>query len=100
MTKGQHKKNVTYKLTRDRISELTKIEIKPNKRNGRKQKDHVVVMNKMKEVKRLLGEEINEGRPTVEQTVREWQESHPDGKKADCIRETGLSKPTVYKWWK
>ena len=20
--------------------------------------------------------------------------------KADCIRETGLSKPTVYKWWK
>ncbi|MFQ5082134.1 replication protein, partial [Clostridioides difficile] len=37
---------------------------------------------------------------TAEQTVREWQESHPAGKKADCIRETGLSKPTVYKWWK
>ncbi|MFR7613265.1 hypothetical protein [Eubacterium ventriosum] len=37
--------------------------------------------------------------PTAEQTVREWQESHPAGKKADCIRETGLSKPTVYKWW-
>ena len=35
----------------------------------------------------------------AEQTVREWQESHPAGKKADCIRETGLSKPTVYKWW-
>ena len=40
------------------------------------------------------------GRPNAEQTVREWQESHPAGKKADCIRETGLSKPTVYKWWK
>ena len=24
---------------------------------------------------------------------------YPDGKKADCIRDTGLSKPTVYKWW-
>ena len=40
------------------------------------------------------------GRPNAEQTVREWQESHPAGKKADCIRETGLSRPTVYKWWK
>ena len=54
--------------------------------------------------KKQLGEEVKEGRPkgsgTAEQTVREWQESHPAGKKADCIRETGLSKPTVYKWWK
>ena len=40
-----------------------------------------------------------EGRPTQEQTVREWRRFHPNGKKADCIRETGLSKPTVYKWW-
>ena len=39
-------------------------------------------------------------RKAAAQTVREWQESHPAGKKADCIRETGLSKPTVYKWWK
>ena len=23
----------------------------------------------------------------------------PNGKKADCIKETGLSKKTVYKWW-
>lgn len=32
--------------------------------------------------------------------VEEWQQKHPDGRKADCIRETGLSKPTVYRWWK
>ena len=60
--------------------------------------------NTMKALKKQLGEEVKEGRPkgsgTAEQTVREWQESHPAGKKADCIRETGLSKPTVYKWWK
>lgn len=45
-----------------------------------------------------------EGRPkgsgTSEQKVREWQEQNPQGKKAECIRQTGLSKPTVYKWWK
>jgi hypothetical protein len=40
------------------------------------------------------------GRPDKAKIVEEWQESHPDGKKADCIRDTGLSKPTVYRWWK
>ena len=53
-------------------------------------------MNTMKALKKQLGEEVKEGRPkgsgTAEQTVREWQESHPAGKKADCIRETGLRK--------
>lgn len=49
---------------------------------------------------KVIGEVVKEGRPTAERTVREWQESHPTGKKADCIRETGLAKHTVYKWWK
>lgn len=44
------------------------------------------------------------GRPkgsgTAQDKVLKWQKEHPNGKKADCIRETGLSKPTVYKWWK
>lgn len=99
-----NKKEVTYKLTRERISELSKIDIPANKRNYRKQKDHVKVMNTMKALKKQLGEEVKDGRPkgsgTAEQTVLKWQALHPDGRKADCIRETGLSKPTVYKWWK
>ena len=41
----------------------------------------------------------NVGRHNVADTVIEWRKAHPDGKKADCIKETGLSKPTVYKWW-
>lgn len=32
--------------------------------------------------------------------IRSWIFSHPDGTKAECIRETGLSRPTVYKYWK
>ena len=43
-----------------------------------------------------LGEEVKEGRPkgsgTAEQTVREWQESHPAGKKADWILNGGIEK--------
>lgn len=29
-----------------------------------------------------------------------YRELFPEGRKADCIRDTGLSKPTVYRWWK
>ena len=43
------------------------------------------------------------GRPkesgTKAQQVFDYRAAHPDSKKADCIRETNLSKPTVYKWW-
>ena len=43
------------------------------------------------------------GRPkgsgTKEKIVLKWQEEHPEGKKTQCIRDTGLSKPTVYKYW-
>lgn len=94
-----NKAEVTYRLTRNRISELTKIDIQPNKRNGRKQADHIIVMNKMKEVKKLLGEEINEGRPDKEKIVKEWRVQHPDGIKKECERDTGLSRHTVLKWW-
>ena len=40
-----------------------------------------------------------DGRPDKQKIVEEWRKSHPDGKKADCIRDTGLDKKTVYKWW-
>jgi hypothetical protein len=56
-------------------------------------------MNKMKEVKKILGEEINEGRPDKKEVVLEWRQSHPYGRKIDCQRDTGLSRPTVLKWW-
>ena len=94
-----NKAEVTYRLTRNRISELTKIDIQPNKRNGRKQADHIIVMNKMKEVKKLLGEEINEGRPDKAKAVKEWQRQHPAGTKAMCNRDTGIDPKTIRKWW-
>lgn len=74
-------------------------EYKPIRRNGRKRADHIKYMNTMKRFKKELGEPVNEGRPTAAQKVRAWQKEHPKGKKVDCIRQTGLSKPTVYKWW-
>lgn len=39
------------------------------------------------------------GAPTKEQLIKEWRAQHPDGTPKDCIRDTGVSKNTVYKWW-
>lgn len=98
-----NRKEVTYKLTRNRISELSKIDIQPNKRNGRKLKTtHQQYRRGIKALKIQLGESDEwdkGGRPEKSKIVEKWRKEHPDGKKADCIRETGLSKPTVYKWW-
>lgn len=84
----------------DTITQLTALPIEKNKRNGRKQADHIKLMN-------FVREEINnnkdwrnkDGRPTKENEVREWRQLHPAGTKAECIKETGISKPTVYKYW-
>lgn len=40
------------------------------------------------------------GAPSKEQVVRSWRADHPDGKPKECIEQTGMSKNTVYKWWK
>ena len=79
---------------------LSGIVIEPTKRNGRKQPVHMQYLNHMNEFRRSIGEDFNKGgRPSAEQTVQQWQQKNPNGKKAQCIKETGLSKPTVYKWW-
>lgn len=41
----------------------------------------------------------NNGRPKKQEIVIKWRFAHPSGRKADCIRDTGLDKKTVYKWW-
>ncbi len=96
--KGDRKRLSTI-ASREWIEDNTKVTIPANKRNYRKQAVHMKIMSSTRDILYPDGE-WRYVPPTAEQTVREWQESHPAGKKADCIRETGLSKPTVYKWWK
>lgn len=94
-----NEKWITY--PRSSVENRSGIRIKVNKRNGRKQADHIKLMN-------YIRDEINQnsewrsgnGRKSKKDVVEEWRLRHPDGLKADCIRETGLSKATVYKWWK
>lgn len=85
------------------ISYLTDIHIEKNKRNFRKQEEHMKVMRAIQGVVNPNWRDGN-GRPkgsgTKEEIVLKWREVHPEGKKSQCIKDTGLSKPTVYKYWR
>lgn len=85
--------------SREWIEKQTKVPIPPNKRNGRKQAVHVQFMNLNRQFKVMNGECTNGGRPTAQARVQEWRLAHPEGRKADCVRDTGFDKKTVYKWW-
>lgn len=96
-----------YERNIDVISNKTGIRLVRNRRNGRKQNLHLKLARANRDI--LCAERGKKdwregaGRPknsgTAEKKVKDWRLSNPDGKKADCIKETGLSKPTVYKWW-
>lgn len=88
------------KITRGFIEFKTGIIIPTARRNGRPQKLHVKLMSATRDVLHPDGEWRNrDGRPDKKAVVKEWRAANPYGSKADCIRATGLTKPTVYKWW-
>lgn len=92
---------VYIKMSLKGIQKLTGIHIEPTKRNGRTRKEHLEAQTERREKKLKEMRENREikGRPDKKTVVLDWKKTHPHGTKADCIRDTGLTKPTVYKWW-
>lgn len=89
-------------FTRDELSKVTAIEIKSNKRNGRPQKQHLEIAR----ATQAIQEKYNgtnwrdgNGRPSKDLEVFNYLSKHPNATKAEVIRETGLSKKTVYKYF-
>lgn len=100
--KGYDEKYIT--LSVDFINTKCDRILTKNKRNGRKQAQHVKIMNAIRDLDYPNGEWRNkDGRPkgsgTKQEQVQAWRKNNPKGTKAQCIRDTGISKPTVYKWW-
>ena len=94
-----NEKWITY--PRNSIEFKSGIRIKANKRNGRKQADHIKLMNYVRdEINQNKDWRSGNGRKPKKDIVENWILNHPDGRKSECIKETGLSKPTVYKYWK
>ena len=83
----------------DTITQLTALPIEKNKRNYRKQEVHLKIIRSNKAILKEEGLMKQEGRPTKEAAVKEWRRLNSKGTKADCIRETQISKKTVYKYW-
>lgn len=84
------------------IEKITGIRIDPNKRNYQKQADHLEEARMIRDLRQKRNGTKwtdNNGRKSKDQIVAKWRYNNPQGKKVECIRETGLSKPTVYKHW-
>lgn len=110
-----HPKEQAYRRRIEYISKKTGIELIPNKRNGRKQWEHLqeeafnkdtleetvnpCFENRERRLKFMRKNHLIPGRPKKAQLVAEWRELHPAGRKIDCERDLHLSRPTVLKWW-
>ena len=87
---------------RDAVAYRTAIVIPANKRNGQSQSDHLEEARAIRDIRaRRRGEswDAHNGRKSKAEVVRQWRKNNPEGRKADCIRATGLDKKTVYKHW-
>lgn len=92
---------ITYPI--DTIVNRTGIPIEKNRRNGRKQNIHLKLARATRDIlceaRGKSDWREGNGRPSAELTVRKWQQDHPDGRKADCHRDTKLDPKTIRKWW-
>lgn len=86
------------------IEKLTDVRIERNKRNHRKQEQHVKFMNGIKTIKKQMGEEVKEGRPigsgTKEQIVKEYIKDHPTENPTQIAKALNMSRTTIYKYIK
>lgn len=87
---------------RDDIARLSGMSMPVNKRNWRKQEDHLrrcrIIQQANDTVDGTNWRDGN-GRPSAQEAVCQWRKQHPEGRKADCRRETGLDPKTIRKWW-
>lgn len=104
-------------VTLECLNYKTGIRREPSKRNGNTRKFHckkyIPAMRSLNMVKdtrfgveggndatlggRKKGSKNKKNK--AEKTVRDYLQEHPDAKKAEVIKNTGLSKPTVYKYY-
>lgn len=90
---------ITYPL--HAIESRCNVHIPLNKRNGREQSQHLQIARFARDLNysEENGWRNNNGAPEKKRIVYEWRVKNPDGRKIDCERETGVSRPTVLKWW-
>lgn len=94
-----YKQETLKGISVDAVAAYSGIEIKKNRRNGRKQKVHLKMARSNLEILNEENGKTLQGRKSKEQIVLQWRKENPQGTKYQCTKETGLSKNTVKKWW-
>lgn len=87
---------------RSAVEYRTAIAIPANKRNRQKQSDHLEEARAIRDLRaKRRGEawDAHNGRKSKAEIVYQWRRENPEGRKAECVRATGLDKKTVYKHW-
>lgn len=88
---------VTYPI--HAISARSGLHIARNKRNGRRQDQHLRIARLSLQMRNEDAGHALQGRHDKAQQVADWRAAHPDGRKVDCHRDTGLSRSTIDRWW-
>lgn len=88
-------------LPRKEIIRVSGLKIAANRRNYRTQKDHVRMMNFVRDEinQNKTWNKIGNGRKSKQNIVKVWRRKNPTGRKIDCHRQTGISRPTIDRWW-
>lgn len=90
----------TYCRKLSTIYRKTNINLPRVRRNGRKQSEHLELARFAKQLNIRKGDiKSIGGRPSKEKEVQEWQKLHPSGTKAQCHKDTNISRPTIDKYW-
>lgn len=98
---------------RDTISKITGIYLHPNKRNKRTQDKHLILARGQQALLcqidnrdwregngRPKGSVVSAENSPSAQLVKQWKELNKGNEnKSQCSRDTGLTRPTVTKWW-
>lgn len=86
-----------YNFTIDDIIKLTDIYIEKNKRNYRKQDQHLKIARATRDIIHDNWREGN-GRPSKEKLVKDYVKENPDDNPTEIARALKISRPTVYKY--
>lgn len=87
---------------RSDIARLTDIEIQPNKRNGRKQDQHLKIARFARDLNYADGARWDDhnGRKPKRDLIRAYAAEHPEASQREIAAALGVSKTTVNKWLK
>ncbi len=85
---------------RDEIAKLTAIDIPKNKRNGRKQEQHLKIARGIKKIKLEIGEDVQGGKANYKQAVFTFLDTYPNSKEKEFVELTGMSRRVFYKYKK